>query len=353
MPTPTLDVPLPNLPSSTTDYKLSVKCATTGNVGLFGGAPNIVDGQALTNMDRVLVKDQTKVLGDFSPDNGIYVVWDVGTGIDGTWVRAQDFNTNEQATPGALVYVETGDVNGQKFYALTSSGEIILDVTGLRFSEQGKIVLEGYAGGSVVRDADQTRIVIPYPEATSLLPGINSTARVTVNTGGTYLQIWDAGVEAWRTIYAMNGSVALGGPESDTILPDYSHPTPPVVFYAASEVDALLAALHLNQAISVTTGGTTTLTAAAGCKIKTYRVSVGFGVGLYTHNLVLDKTDRLAGDIAKVCLSMPASSYPTIGVKNWSGSSLIGGGQVGNGVVEKHFVECEYDGVNWNLNVWV
>ena len=41
------------------DYKESVKVATTGNITLVGGAPNVVDGLSLSLNDRVLVWKQS------------------------------------------------------------------------------------------------------------------------------------------------------------------------------------------------------------------------------------------------------------------------------------------------------
>ncbi|SEN78043.1 phage tail protein, partial [Nitrosomonas marina] len=66
--------------------KYPVRVATIANIAnLASGAPNTLDGISLVKNDRILVKSQTT-----KSQNGIYIVSTVGTGSDGTWVRAGD-----------------------------------------------------------------------------------------------------------------------------------------------------------------------------------------------------------------------------------------------------------------------
>src|SRR6185312_8947224 len=70
-------------------FKPAVRAATTANIAnLAGGAPNTLDGVTLAANDRILVKDQTT-----GSANGIYTVTTLGSGSNGTWARAEDFNT--------------------------------------------------------------------------------------------------------------------------------------------------------------------------------------------------------------------------------------------------------------------
>lgn len=103
----------------------SVKAGTQGNniIDLLNQAPGVLDGYALQQGDRVLVKDQTNAV-----ENGIYLVEDVGTGVNGKWVRANDL-----LQPGTNVYIENGTVNSTHSYQITTAGPIVAGVTSLTF----------------------------------------------------------------------------------------------------------------------------------------------------------------------------------------------------------------------------
>ncbi len=112
------------------DIKQSVRAATTAAVTLSGGAPNTLDTSVtLAAGDRILVKDQSPGSG-----NGIYVVQTLGTGSNGTWVRASDFDTTSKVTSGLQIYVEEGSTNGDKVFGLTTNNPITLGSTALTFS---------------------------------------------------------------------------------------------------------------------------------------------------------------------------------------------------------------------------
>lgn len=98
------------------DVKASVRVASTANVtGTYtatGGAagrgqltamPNSIDGITLVNGNRVLLKNQTT-----AAQNGIWVVSTVGTGANGVWDRASDFDSDAEVSDGAFTFVEEG-----------------------------------------------------------------------------------------------------------------------------------------------------------------------------------------------------------------------------------------------------
>jgi hypothetical protein len=96
-------------------WKDKVVAATTANIAsLAGGAPSTLDGVTLVANDRVLVKDQTT-----GSQNGIYIVQTLGTGSNGTWVRAADADSAAELR-SAVVYVEGGSVNADKRFAQTA-----------------------------------------------------------------------------------------------------------------------------------------------------------------------------------------------------------------------------------------
>lgn len=108
------------------DVKESVRVATTGPVNLSSELENgdVIDTITLSTGDRVLVKDQ----GTASA-NGIYVVQ-----ASGAAVRASDFDSSAEVTPGAFVFVEEGS-QADSGWVLTTDGPITLGTTGLLFHQ--------------------------------------------------------------------------------------------------------------------------------------------------------------------------------------------------------------------------
>ncbi|WP_177327840.1 phage tail protein, partial [Pseudomonas tussilaginis] len=103
------------------DFKHSVIAATTANVVLSG--LQTVDGVALVAGARVLVKNQAA-----AKDNGLYLVV-----AGGPWARCNDADSNAKVTPGLLVQVERGTVNGDSAWQLVTDAPITLGVTALVF----------------------------------------------------------------------------------------------------------------------------------------------------------------------------------------------------------------------------
>lgn len=116
-----------------TDYKQSVRLATTTNVGnllISGNVLSSIDGVTVSVNDRILVKDQTD-----AKQNGIYRVVTVGSGTDGTWVRAQDADNvgNGKVTSGMTTTVTEGSTNASKTFKLSTPDPIVVGTTELTF----------------------------------------------------------------------------------------------------------------------------------------------------------------------------------------------------------------------------
>jgi len=103
------------------DFKYSVLAATTAPITLSG--LQTVDGVSLTAGARVLVKNQAA-----GKDNGLYLV--VASGV---WKRCADADTSSKVTPGLLVLVERGTLNGDSAWQLVTDATITLGVTALVF----------------------------------------------------------------------------------------------------------------------------------------------------------------------------------------------------------------------------
>lgn len=104
------------------DVKDSVKVATTANITLSG--TQTIDGVAVSADERVLVKNQST-----GSENGIYDC------KAGAWSRSSDFDSSDNVTPGAFVFVEQGTANQDQGYVLTTDGSITVGTTSLSFTQ--------------------------------------------------------------------------------------------------------------------------------------------------------------------------------------------------------------------------
>ena len=116
------------------DVKASVRAASTATVtvtynatggtsarGQITAAPNTLDGVSLAANDRILLKNQTT-----GAQNGIWVVSTLGTGANGVWDRATDFDTDAEVTSGAFSFIEEGTTNGDSGWVLATNNPIVI-----------------------------------------------------------------------------------------------------------------------------------------------------------------------------------------------------------------------------------
>lgn len=117
------------------DPKGSVKAATTANIagityaatggtsarGQITAAPSVLDGVTLALNDRLLLKDMTD-----GTVNGIWKVSTLGTGANGVWDRATDFDNDNEVTAGAFTFVEQGTVNDNTGWMLATNNPITI-----------------------------------------------------------------------------------------------------------------------------------------------------------------------------------------------------------------------------------
>lgn len=144
------------------DNKQSVRVATTGEITLSG--LQTVDGTALAAGDRVLVKDNSA-----GATNGIYLA------ATGSWPRASDADLSAEVTPGLLVIVEEGVVNGNTLWELITDAPITLGVTPLAFAP---IYNAAQVDAKLALKADLDSPVLVNKPTTQLPPQFDDSKRI-------------------------------------------------------------------------------------------------------------------------------------------------------------------------------
>ena len=199
------------------DVKLSVRAASTANLagtynatagasarGQFTGMTNTIDGVTLAANDRVLLKDQST-----GAQNGIYVVTTLGTGSNGVWDRATDFDADSEVNSGAFTFVEEGTTNDNTGWVLTTNNPITIgggsgtSLTFSQFSGAGSIT----AGAGLTKTGNTIDVVAAD---TSILVNADS---IQVQLNGSTLAV-SSGLKvnaAGITATELNTSVAGGG----------------------------------------------------------------------------------------------------------------------------------------------
>ena len=160
------------------DWKNSARVASTANVavtynatggtsarGQITGAPNTLDGISLAANNRILLKDQST-----GAQNGVWVVTTLGSGSNGVWDRATDFDSDAEVTSGAAMFVTEGTANADKAFVLTTNDPITIgggSGTSLTFVQfgGGTSVVDGagllFSGNILnVQTASSARIVV-------------------------------------------------------------------------------------------------------------------------------------------------------------------------------------------------
>lgn len=182
------------------DAKESVKAATTTNITLDGGAPNVIDGVTLSLGSRVLVKEQTD-----ASENGIYEVSVLGTGANGVWVRANDADTSAKVTPGMYVFVEGGVTYDNAGFVLATNETVVLDTTALdfvQFSGAGQIT----AGDGMTKTGNTFNVVGTADRITANADSIDIAATYVGQTSLTTLGTISTGTWQGSTV-----AIAYGG----------------------------------------------------------------------------------------------------------------------------------------------
>lgn len=117
--------------------KAPVRVATTANITLSG--EQTIDGVAVVEDDRVLVKDQTT-----ASENGIYVCSTVA------WERARDFDGNRDVVKGTMVRVASGSTLADSYWAVSTADPITIGTSSITFTQSNNALTGVSAFGATV-----------------------------------------------------------------------------------------------------------------------------------------------------------------------------------------------------------
>lgn len=188
-----------------------------------GSTPNTVDsGSTLVLGQRILVKDHTT-----TAYNGIYTVTTIGTGANGVWTRATDFDNSPtgEIAPGDFVYVTFGTTNGGNGFVQTQPSPIRIGVSGAgfttftgdailfsQFSGAGQITagngltktgntldVNVASGRTVINGSDQVDLATVSQTNTSGTAGINFVQSQTTDSYGRVTGTVSANVRGGTT----------------------------------------------------------------------------------------------------------------------------------------------------------
>lgn len=221
------------------DVKQSVRAASTATVtvtynatggtstrGQITAAPNTLDGVTLAANNRILLKNQTT-----GAQNGIWVVTTLGTGANGVWDRATDFDADAEVTAGAFAFVEEGTANGDSGWVLTTNNPIIIGgasgtaLTFAQFSGSGSGVSSFSAGTTGLTPSTGTTGAITLAGTLSGAnggTGVNNSTR-TITVGGNLSTAGALTVSgAFSTTLTVTNTTSLTLPVSGIVLSDAS-----------------------------------------------------------------------------------------------------------------------------------
>lgn len=143
--------------------KQAVKCATTAAISEVGH--QTIDGIAVTDGDRVLVKNQPNI-PDNRFQNGIWIV------AAGVWMRAPDFDSQTDVV-GASVFVLGGTANANTRWFQTTPAPITINVTPLVF-----VLIDVEAGGGSSISAGPGLQLV-----STVMSAVGTANRIHIGTG--------------------------------------------------------------------------------------------------------------------------------------------------------------------------
>jgi hypothetical protein len=237
--------------------------ATLTNAGT--QAALVIDGVTLSVADRVLISQQTT-----QTQNGIYVVTSVGS-VSTNWVltRSSDADTYVSASPaglseGSTVFVQQGTINAGTVNTCNTVGTITFGVTNITFAEISSSQIYSAGTGLTLTG---TQFSLTSPVATTLggtgLTTFGSANRAIYSSGTTTLVAGTLPHEAGGTGFtSYTDGQLLIGKSSDGSLAKGTLTAGTSISISNGSGSITVTNTAPDQVVSLTGGGTTTITGA-------------------------------------------------------------------------------------------
>ena len=237
--------------------------ATLTNAGT--QAALVIDGVTLSVADRVLISQQTT-----QTENGIYVVTSVGS-VSTNWVltRSSDADTYVSASPaglseGSTVFVQQGTVNAGTVNTCNTVGTITFGVTNITFAEISSSQIYSAGTGLTLTG---TQFSLTSPVATTLggtgLTTFGASNRAIFSSGTTTLTAGTLPHQAGGTGFtAYTDGQLLIGKTSDGSLAQGTLTAGTAISISNGSGAITVTNTSPDQVVSLTGGGTTTITGA-------------------------------------------------------------------------------------------
>ena len=259
------------------DIKDSVRVATTESINIGSYAGENIDGVAIANGNRILVKNQVN-----SVENGIYVF------SSGALTRADDAG-NGELTAGSFTFVEEGTLNADTGWVISTNNPITVGSTAItwtQFSGTGQITAgDGLSktNGTLDVNVDGTTIDIVGDNVviSSSYAGQSSIDTVGTITTGT----WNGNTIA----VGYGGTGATSFTAGEYLVGDGSNAITTVSSIPGSDISGDISgnAENVNGTVAIENGGTGATTAAAA------RANLGATTKYAANNTLLNPTSNV------------------------------------------------------------
>jgi hypothetical protein len=281
--------------------------ATLTNAGT--QAALVIDGITLSVANRVLISQQTT-----QTQNGIYVVTSVGS-VSTNWVltRSSDADTYVNASPaglseGSTVFVQQGATNSGTTNTCNTVGTITFGVTNITFAEISSAQIYSAGTGLTLTG---TQFSLTNPVATTLggtgLATFGASNRAIFSSGTTTLTAGTLPHQAGGTGFtAYTDGQLLIGKTSDGSLAQGTLTAGTAISISNGSGSITVTNTSPDQVVSLTGGGTTTIT------------------GAYP-NFNITSADQFVGTVTSVSGTGTVSGLTLTGTVTSTGSLTLGG----------------------------
>lgn len=173
--------------------KAPCKVASTANLTLSG--EQTIDGVAVVDGDRVLVKNQTT-----TSENGIYVV------AATAWSRAKDFNGPFDIRKGTRVFITDGTTNARKEYRVSASDPLTIGTSSLTFdlftsdaSGAAEAARDAAIVAQAAAEASEDAAAVSASEAAASAGDAAASAASAAAVSGAYVGLTRTAIKALNT----------------------------------------------------------------------------------------------------------------------------------------------------------